>query len=122
MQNLSKYSIQVAAFAVILALVILSTSYFVSKSKDKEQLKVLKHYKETLEKQEKYAKKRIEQLGDSIAFLNKVRKQDSTVIVKLEYLIVQDGVRLKADREKIKKLNSNEKLQWLTDRYSIKFN
>lgn len=119
---ISKYSIQVVAFAVILALVILATSFFVSKSKDKEQLKVLKEYKEQLQKQEENSKKRIEILGDSLVQLRKKQKQDSATIEKLTYLIVQDEVKLKSDREKIQKLNSNEKVSWLYSRYHIKPN
>lgn len=114
----NNHIIQVLAFVVVVLIVGLISSYITSSHKDKEQKKALKHYYEMLQKQEKYAEKKIEELHKEIYQLEVLRNQDSIIIRGLEYKIKQDGTRLEKERKEASKLTTSEQKDWLVNRYN----
>lgn len=118
MNQVSKYSIQVLSFAVVILIVALVSSYFTASHKDKKQKKVIEQYYKMLQKEEKYAQEKIHNLHQEIQKLEQLKRADSLSIVGLRYRIQQDGVRLEKERVKASKMNSDEKKTYLLNRYS----
>jgi uncharacterized protein HemX len=115
-KTMNKYSV----IAIVLAVIIgLAVGWFTKTSQsDKYVLELQKKHEIELLEQNKQAEKNIQERDKIILDLKSRRTQDSTTIVGFKYKIEKDGVVVKQKLEDLQKLNANEKVQFLLDRYN----
>jgi hypothetical protein len=112
---MNKYSI----IAIILAVVIGVGVGWFSKTQqsNKAILQLQKQHELELVQQNKLAREHILQLDNTILELKKLNSKDSITISELKYKIKENGVVVKQKLEEVQKLNSDEKVEWLYNRY-----
>lgn len=113
---MNKYSF----IAIVIAILIGAGAghLFTSSTKNKELLKVVEQHKKELLKQNEESKLVIEASEQRLILLEEIAKKDSLIILNLEYRIKQDGVVVNQLRKERQKLSTDEKIDFLTKRYS----
>lgn len=110
-----KYQIVIALIAIVIGGFIGFS--FSNHSKNKEIENLVQKHKQELTLAINEAKTRIQILDNELVKLDRVTKSDSLLIESLNNQIKQDGVRTEQRLKAINKLNSHEKINWLTNRY-----
>lgn len=113
---MNKYSIVTIVLAVIIGV---SIGWFSKTNQSNNALLELQKKHETeLVEQSRQAEKSIQERDKTILELKSHNKQDSTAIVDFKYKIDRGGFMEEQKLNDLQKLNADEKIKWITDRYS----
>lgn len=115
---MGKYKYQ---FLALLAAIIIGAAIgiaFSSNNKNKEIKKLVDNHKKELVRANEVSKKTIIALDQKLVQLDSATKQDSVIILSLRSQIQKNELKTAQRLKAVSKLNANEKVNWIIDRYN----